>query len=80
LKSSRGKTVTVTGNGRITIPVRLRKKYGLREGTRVQVTDTPSGLLFKPVLKMKPLAGADAGKWAYEEMTRKLDRFRARAR
>ena len=46
----------MTGNGRITIPVRLRKKYGLREGAKVQVTDTPSGLLFKPVLKMKTFA------------------------
>ncbi len=56
MKSSRVKTVTVTGNGRITIPIRLRKKYGLREGTKVHVTDTPSGLLFKPVLKMKTFA------------------------
>jgi AbrB family looped-hinge helix DNA binding protein len=80
LKSSRVKTVTVTGKGRITIPVGLRKKYGMREGTKVQATDTPSGLLFKPVLRMKTWAGADAGKCAYEEMTRKLDRFRARSR
>jgi AbrB family looped-hinge helix DNA binding protein len=50
----------VTGNGRITIPVLLRKKYGLREGTKVKLTDTPSGLRFKPVLKMKTWAGADA--------------------
>jgi AbrB family looped-hinge helix DNA binding protein len=70
----------VTGNGRITIPVQLRKKYGLREGTKVQVTDTPSDLLFKPVLKMKTLAGADGGKCAPEETTWKLDRFRERSR
>jgi AbrB family looped-hinge helix DNA binding protein len=71
---------TVTRKGQVTIPAPLRKKYNIREGMKIQVTDTPSGLLFKPILDMNDLAGVDAGKHAYEEMARKLDRLRARWR
>ena len=42
--------------------------------------DTPSGLMFKPIPDMNDWARADAGKYTYEEMTRKLDRLRARWR
>lgn len=71
-------TTTVTRKGQVTIPATLRKKYRIREGMKLQVTDTPSGLLFKPIPDMNDRAGADAGKYTYEEMTRKLDQFRAR--
>ncbi|HYU55037.1 MAG TPA: AbrB/MazE/SpoVT family DNA-binding domain-containing protein [Candidatus Dormibacteraeota bacterium] len=73
-------TTTVTTKCQVTIPAPLRKKYRIREGTKIQVTDTPSGLLFKPIPDMNDWAGADAGKYTYEEMTRKLDRLRARWR
>ena len=73
-------TTIVTRKGQVTIPAPLRKKYSIREGTKLQVTETPSGLLFKPIPDMNDLAGVDAGKYTYEEMTRKLDRLRARWR
>jgi AbrB family looped-hinge helix DNA binding protein len=73
-------TTTVTRKGQVTIPAPLRKKYSIREGTKMQVTDTPSGLLFRPIPDMNDLAGVDAGKYTYEEMVRKLDRLRARWR
>jgi len=73
-------TTKVTRKGQVTIPAPLRKKYSIREGMKIQVTDTPSGLLFKPIQDMNDWAGADAGKYTYEEMTRKLDRLRARWR
>jgi len=37
---------TVTRKGQVTIPAQLRKKYCIKEGMKIQVTDTPSGLLF----------------------------------
>jgi len=73
-------TTTVTRKGQVTIPAQLRKKYSIKEGMKIQVTDTPSGLLFKPIPDMNDWAGADAGKYTYEEMTQRLDRLRARWR
>ncbi len=71
-------TTKVTRKGQVTIPAPLRKKYSIREGMKIQVTDTPSGLLLKPIPDMNDWAGADAGKYTYQEITRKLDRLRAR--
>jgi len=73
-------TTTVTRKGQVTIPVPLRKKYSIREGMKIQVTDTTSGIVLKPIPDMNDWAGADAGKYTYEEITRKLDRLRARWR
>lgn len=73
-------TTTVTRKGQVTIPATFRKKYSIKEGMKIQVTDTPSGLLFNPIRDMNDWAGADAGKYTYEEMTRKLNKLRARWR
>jgi AbrB family looped-hinge helix DNA binding protein len=35
-------------NGRITIPAKVRRKFKLKEGTRLKVTETSEGILFKP--------------------------------
>jgi len=73
-------TTTVTRKGQVTIPAPLRKKYSIREGMKIQVTDTTSGIVLKPIPDMNDWARADAGKYTYEEITRKLDRLRARRR
>jgi len=39
--------LTVRKNGRITIPVNLRKIYRIEEGTRLKVVETKEGILFK---------------------------------
>ncbi len=80
MKSKRPETTIVTRKGQVTIPAPLRKKYNILEGTKMQVTGTPSGLLFKPIPDMNDWAGADAGKYTYQEMTRKLDQLRVRRR
>jgi len=73
-------STTVTRKGQVTIPAPLRKKYNIREGTKVQMTDTPVGVLLRPIPDINDWAGADAGKYTYQEMTRKLDRLRERWR
>ncbi len=73
-------TTRVTRKGQVTIPAPFRKKHNIKVGTEMEVADTPSGFLFKPILSMNDWAGADAGKYTYEEMTRKLDRLRAKWR
>jgi AbrB family looped-hinge helix DNA binding protein len=51
-KVSRWKT-TVTSKGQIRIPVELRKKYGIRKGTMIEVLDHPAGLMLRPIPGME---------------------------
>lgn len=39
--------VVVTKKGRTTIPARLRKKFKIEEGTKLEVVETSEGILFK---------------------------------
>ena len=71
---------TVTRKGQVTIPAELRKKYGIREGMKADITDAPSGLLLKPKPHMNDWAATDAGKYTYEETVEKLDQLRCKWR
>lgn len=71
---------TVTRKGQVTIPAELRKKYGIREGTKMQVLDAPTGLTLRPIPRMEDLAGVDAGKYSLSEMNEKLDKLRQKWR
>ena len=68
--------VLVTRKGQTTIPVRLRKKYRIKEGTRLEVIDSGSGILLKPKPSTVDLAGSGSGHSSPEEMKRLLDRMR----
>jgi AbrB family looped-hinge helix DNA binding protein len=41
--------VTVTSKGQMVIPSKLRKKFGIRKGTRVSVTEEGSHLVLQPI-------------------------------
>ena len=71
---------TVTRKGQVTIPAELRKKYGIREGMKIEVLDAPTGLILRPIPRMEDLAGVDAGKYSYSEMVERLDKLRQRWR
>ena len=68
--------VVVTRKGQTTIPVKLRRKYKIEEGTRLQVVDTNNGILFKPKLSTMDLAGSGAKYATPEEMKKLLDKLR----
>jgi AbrB family looped-hinge helix DNA binding protein len=68
--------VVVTRKGQTTIPVKLRRKYMIEEGTRLQVVDTKEGILLKPAKSIFDLAGADADCAKPEEMKKLLDELR----
>jgi AbrB family looped-hinge helix DNA binding protein len=68
--------VVVTRKGQTTIPARLRAKYRIVEGTRLEVVETEEGILFRPVKSTVDLAGSGAGHATPEEMKRLLDRLR----
>jgi AbrB family looped-hinge helix DNA binding protein len=68
--------VQVTRKGQITIPVGLRRKYGIEEGTRVEVVEEEGKITVKRVASMFDLAGAGAGKGDAAEIKRLLDKMR----
>jgi len=68
--------VVVTRKGQTTIPVKLRVKYKIEEGTHLEVVDTVEGILFKPKKSTVDLAGSGAKYATPEEMNRLLDKLR----
>lgn len=53
----------VTSKGRIVIPVELRRKYGIKAGTRVIVSDKDNLIILKPITDqyLKKLQGTLRG-------------------
>ncbi len=69
--------VVVTRKGQTTIPVELRRKYKIEEGSRLQVHDTGEGVLLKPKISFFDLAGSGARYATVKEMKNLLDKLRA---
>ena len=68
--------VVVSKKGQTTIPVRLRKKFKIEEGTRLEVVETEEGILFKPKKSIWDMIGSGAKYATVEEMKRELDKLR----
>jgi AbrB family looped-hinge helix DNA binding protein len=68
--------VVVTRKGQTTIPVRLRTKYGIEEGTRLIVVDTGDGVAFKRAVTISDLAGSGAVHSTPKAMKSRLDKIR----
>jgi AbrB family looped-hinge helix DNA binding protein len=68
--------VVVTKKGQTTIPARLRKKFKIEEGTRLEVVETEEGILFKPKKSIWDMAGAYSQFATPEEMKKLLDKLR----
>jgi len=68
--------VVVTKKGQTTIPVGLRRKYKIEEGTRLAVLDTEEGILLKPKLSFWDLIGSGSKYATVEEMNKLLDKLR----
>ncbi|MBS7649432.1 MAG: AbrB/MazE/SpoVT family DNA-binding domain-containing protein [Candidatus Bathyarchaeia archaeon] len=68
--------VKVTRKGQVTVPVELRKKYGIIEGTKMIVEDSPEGIIFKVIPRIEDLAGVDAGKISLEKALEIIDKMR----
>jgi len=68
--------VVVTRKGQTTIPAKLRKKYKIQKGTRLEVIETKDGILFKPKKSTIDLAGSGAKHATPQEMKKLLDKLR----
>ena len=70
----------MTRKGQITVPVSLRRKYGIEEGMKIIVQDSDSGIILKVVPRIEDLAGIDAGKITVEKAFEILDKMRSEDR
>jgi AbrB family looped-hinge helix DNA binding protein len=68
--------VVVTKKGQTTIPARLRKKFKIEEGTRLEVVETEEGILLKPKKSIWDLIGTGSPFATPEEMKKLLDQLR----
>ena len=55
-----------TAKGQIVIPAILRRKYGIKNGTRIVITDNGNSIVLKPMTEqyLKKLQGSLKGKGA----------------
>lgn len=53
---------TITEKGTVTIPSKIRKKFRLKRGSRVEFVETDEGVLIVPVVPLEDLFGADRDK------------------
>ena len=70
----------VTRKGQVTVPVNLRRKHGIKQGTIVTFEDSPSGILLKVIPRFQELIGTDAEKEDLVETLKKLDKMRSEDR
>jgi AbrB family looped-hinge helix DNA binding protein len=68
--------VKVTWKGQTTIPAKIRRKHGIREGSRLRFIDRGKEIILKPALSTADLAGSGAKHASVKEMKRRLDDLR----
>ncbi|MBS7645406.1 AbrB/MazE/SpoVT family DNA-binding domain-containing protein [Candidatus Bathyarchaeota archaeon] len=68
--------VSVTRKGQITIPVKLRRKFNITEGSKVKVVEENGVIVLRKLQSIFDLAGSGAGKGDAEELKKMLDRMR----
>lgn len=59
-----GMNTYATAKGQIVIPVALRRKYGIKKGTKIIITDSGDSIVLKPVTEqyLKNIQGFLKGK------------------
>jgi len=68
---------SVTKKGQITIPVTLRRKFRIEEGSKVEVVEEEGNIVIRKLPSIFDLAGSGAGKGDVEKLKRILDQMRA---
>jgi AbrB family looped-hinge helix DNA binding protein len=64
MKTTNDMKVRMSARGQIVIPVALRRKYGIKGGTRIIVTDIGNAVVLKPITGqyLRTLQGSLKGK------------------
>jgi AbrB family looped-hinge helix DNA binding protein len=68
--------VKVTRRGQTTIPAKLRKKFGIKEGDQLCVKASGNEIIFKLIPKFEEMAGIDAGYATPEQINKMIDKLR----
>jgi AbrB family looped-hinge helix DNA binding protein len=72
--------VLVTRKGQITVPIHLRRKYGIKEGMKITVEDSGSNIVLKVTPKFEDFIGAYAGKIDPKKAIEEVDKMRSEDR
>jgi len=70
------KTVKVTRKGQTTIPAKIRRKLGIKEGDDLAVEEVDNQIVFKPIPKLEDMCGIFAGHADVAELKKEIDRMR----
>jgi AbrB family looped-hinge helix DNA binding protein len=68
--------VVVTRKGQITIPVEIRRKFGIEENSKVEVVEEGGMIVIRKRPSIFDLAGSGAGKGDVQELKKMLDQMR----
>ena len=68
--------IIVKNKGQITIPVKVRKKYKIDEGSRLEMVQKEEGILLKPKKSFWDMLGAYSEYGTPEEVKKELDELR----
>ena len=68
--------VAVTKKGQVTIPIEIRKKFGIEEISKVEIIEEQGKIVIKKCPSIFDLAGSGAGKAKVEELKKALDQMR----
>jgi len=71
--------VVITSKGQMTIPKRLRQKFGLREGSKVLAVETDVGVLIKPLPSLKDSMGIDSQVLLNTDIHKEIRQLRSKA-
>ena len=66
--------VRVKRKGQVTIPVELRSKLGIEEGTILEVDEQKGAIVMRPAPRLK--SGKVVGEKEYKRLVRELDELR----
>jgi antitoxin PrlF len=72
--------VLVTRKGQVTVPIELRRKYGIEEGMKMTVEDSDAGIVLKVIPRLQDFIGVDADKADLIETIKTLDKMRSEDR
>jgi len=68
--------IVVKKKGQTTIPVRIRKKFKIEEGTRLKVIETEDSIILKPKKSIWDMIGSGSEFATVKEMNKLLDKLR----
>jgi AbrB family looped-hinge helix DNA binding protein len=68
--------VSVTRKGQVTIPKELREKFGIEEGTKVEIVEEQGVIAIRKLPSIFDLSGSGAKKGNVQELENALDQMR----